>query len=512
MNYFEGVGDSIKRVVQSPLTYCLLGLVTICVLTLGRYNLWGDEAFSAAASLKSIERIIQIAAGDTNPPLYHIVLKYWGLFFNHNMIWIRLLSVFWYAIAIIAVYHTAFRIFSSKIWSTLATLLFGLNPVVLFFAQEVRYYAMNYALLALLGWVIVYIYNTSRVQISRWIWVCWALILIAGLYTHSTFIFIFPISGLVAGLRYVIPWWKKYKTSKSKNYTDLIQELVPLFISSVVVFIAYTPWLPVILNQNSDLSESFWITFDPWASVQDQLSNLFTGAVYPQRGPVWVGIRLILEYLGVGGLLFGIYQGFRHEKARPLAYVVALFCVIAFFVSFNTPVFYVRYLSVLLPLVAILIVYGVYKLIPRISQKIAISLLAVFSFLSGVWYYGLIISNEDFKPSYNQIADAIIEDIEEGSTIIYPNMSNYSGSLYYLRNYDYTQRFWDPTRQEPKWAGISMVEEEKYITTEDVLTMDTVYVSYEGNGNSIEDVLRDNGYTNTKTYILDKQGFYIWER
>src|SRR3990167_8193462 len=87
-------------------------------------SLWGDEAFSAILSQKSLPQIISTIARDTSPPLYNLSEHLWFGVFGSSEVAIRALSFLYFLIAIFFVYK--------KIWNrntgVLAAGLTFLNP------------------------------------------------------------------------------------------------------------------------------------------------------------------------------------------------------------------------------------------------------------------------------------------------------------------------------------------------------------------------------------------------
>ncbi len=99
-------------------------------------SLWLDEAVTAnvVKNLSIIDIITKFSPTDFHPPLYYMVIKLWTSFFGFSEISLRLPSV-------ILAFITAYIIYliSKNYW---ASLLFILNPLIVYYSQEARMYLL----------------------------------------------------------------------------------------------------------------------------------------------------------------------------------------------------------------------------------------------------------------------------------------------------------------------------------------------------------------------------------
>ena len=98
-------------------------------------SLWGDEAFSATLSQKSIIGIISIIIRDTSPPLYNLTEHFWFTLFGNSEIAIRALSFTYYLLAAFFVYKIGEHLWNKKT-GILAAILSFLNPFFFIYAFE----------------------------------------------------------------------------------------------------------------------------------------------------------------------------------------------------------------------------------------------------------------------------------------------------------------------------------------------------------------------------------------
>ena len=110
-------------------------------------SLWGDEAFSAILSMKSIPEIISIASRDTHPPFFNLLEHFWFIFFGTSEISIRSLVFILFLISVFFVYKIGESLWDKKT-GVLAALLTALNPFFFAYAFEGRMYSLLAATIA----------------------------------------------------------------------------------------------------------------------------------------------------------------------------------------------------------------------------------------------------------------------------------------------------------------------------------------------------------------------------
>lgn len=147
-------------------------------------SLWGDEAFSAILSLKSIPQIITIISHDTSPPLYNLIEHLWFQLFGANEIAIRALSFLFFSLACFFVYLIGSSLWNRKIGLWAAVLTF-LNPFFFIYAFEGR----MYSILALGVTASMYFFLKKK-------WVGYILATTFALYRHHFAIFAVFVQGL----------------------------------------------------------------------------------------------------------------------------------------------------------------------------------------------------------------------------------------------------------------------------------------------------------------------------
>jgi len=195
-------------------------------------SLWGDEAFSAVLSMKSIPEIISIIARDTSPPLYNISEHLWFGLFGTGEVAVRALSFLYYLIAVFFVYKIG-KYFWDKKTAALSAALTFLNPFFFVYAFEGRMYSL------LAAGVTASMYFFIRKK-----WVGYVLATAVALYSHHFALFAVFIQFLWFVKEY---FWGKRKTA------------IQIFKSFALVGILYSPWLIPLYSQTRMVGGGFWL-------------------------------------------------------------------------------------------------------------------------------------------------------------------------------------------------------------------------------------------------------------
>ena len=148
-------------------------------------SLWGDEAFSALAVMKSFPEMIGVVMRDTAPPLFYIVGYWWVRMFGFSEAALR--SSTWLLMLGSAVFAglIVFHLDKNKVGAILAGGLAFFSPFLFRFAFEWR----RYGLLTFTGTAFTYFF-----VIKRWGWE--SLMALAALSTHPFAVFTVFAQGL----------------------------------------------------------------------------------------------------------------------------------------------------------------------------------------------------------------------------------------------------------------------------------------------------------------------------
>lgn len=132
-----------RRARIIALACCALAFL-LATWTLDARSLWGDEAFSVWASKQPVASLV--AGLDAQPPLYHLLLGASRTLWGESVFALRYLSVYC-GVLLVAVGARLGRLIGGSSASAFTALLLATSPILLYYAQEARMYALA-ALLA----------------------------------------------------------------------------------------------------------------------------------------------------------------------------------------------------------------------------------------------------------------------------------------------------------------------------------------------------------------------------
>ncbi len=188
---------------------CLLAIILIG-FSLRTYNLtyhsiWFDESVSIRWAKESVPRILDVSLNlveDRLPPLYYLLLKFWGTLVGLSEWSVRYPSVIFGVLLIPIMYKIGSRLFNSEV-GLVTAMLTACNPFLIWYSQEARMYSLAVCLASLA--VLCFIYampNKSGVHCPStskgrgWggvlAWIGFGLASLAGLYTHLYTGFLLP--------------------------------------------------------------------------------------------------------------------------------------------------------------------------------------------------------------------------------------------------------------------------------------------------------------------------------
>jgi len=291
-------------------------------------SLWGDEAFSAILSQKSVSGIISTIIHDTSPPLYNLTEHFWFRIFGSSEVAIRALSFLYFLIAIFFVYKIG-RHFWDKKTGLLAAALTFFNPFFFVYAFEGR----MYSILAATVTASMYFFLTKN-----WKW--YVLTTAAALYSHHFSVFALAIQGV---------WFiKEFFLGKKTVAYSMLK-------SFVVIGILYSPWLIPLYRQTKMVGGGFWLATPNLKDLAKLLLtylniSLIALAVRGWEKNIGKGLFLLFWFLGPILLTWAVSQKFQSiffdryllytipaamllaaSERRKISFVAIVITLIAFF-------------------------------------------------------------------------------------------------------------------------------------------------------------------------------------
>lgn len=345
----------------AALLWLIVGLaIVLRLLFLGRDSLWIDEAASVAkARLPWPAFPAFVMHYDPNMPLYYGLLHLW-LNLGDSEFAIRLLSVIPAVITIPVLYRLGARLFDARI-GLLAALFLALNAFHLNHSQEAR----TYSLLVLLVTLSSFCFVRAVEEPSRRNWFWYVVTSALAVYSHL-FGALVPVAHGVALLfrrPRDVPW-------------------APAVVSALAVGLLVFPLGLALLTR--DVWELGWYDLEPGLLSLVRRFYVLAGGALPLLA---YGMAALLATTSAVRTWIG---GWATSRAWRLGVVYAWLVVpvvLAFGVSFYSPVFISRYLIVTLPALALVAAIGVSRLPSRRSLAAAVVVFVAAAGHSVAAYY-----------------------------------------------------------------------------------------------------------------------------
>lgn len=322
-------------------------------------SLWRDEAFSLLVAQKPISFIFQNLTFE--PPVYYILLHYWIKVFGTSEIAARSLSLLGFALATVVVISWSEKLFNKHWLSWFTPLLFFTNPMLLYYAFEIRTYGwyIFFAVLAL------YAYSQSR-------WRLWVVATIFGFYTHTYFLFLFAAQG--------IHWAILHRHKLTKPFT-LIRE--PAVASSLLALSTMVPWMIRVLREAATLKQSWYFPVNI-NLIRSVLGNMYLG----YEGTPWYlwGFTAPLSLVLLMVFFIAVYKKSTRARNTIFLFSAIIPLTIVIGASFIKPLFVNRYLISVTIAEVFLIALAIEAIKNRFLQKIFAVCFLLFALGFNVWY------------------------------------------------------------------------------------------------------------------------------
>lgn len=441
---------------SAPLLVLIITLVGgfLRVFLLGAKGMWLDETFSVWLANQSVGDMLQwIIKIDQHPPLYYLLLHGWIALLEDTPYDARLLSVLFSTATIPIVYLIGKRLSGAAV-GLAAAMLLAFSPFNIYFAQETRMYTLLtfnagvaiYALVRLLtdprsampigsqfreylhawrtaGPVEPDSEDDFRYQVEpprtgwrawvyrhRWLpiqtietdlaWVGFIVFSAATLLTHNTAVF-FPLATNLFVLGLMLYQRRKKSAPQPALRSPSLGNWVK---AQFGIFILWSPWLPVFVNQVRRVDQEFWIPKPSWETVTETLRRLSNASAPGQT--VQITMMWILCALLCLGLVY--YR----KKLSIFLFLTALFAVPflgELIVSIRRPIFYGRTLIWITIPLFLLLAAGIAQLRFRFLMIVVLGLLgANYLFADGDYYR--FVQKEDWSTAAGYVANFAEKD------------------------------------------------------------------------------------------------------
>ncbi len=306
-------------------------------------SLWRDEVYSVLMAERSIPFFVKNLSFE--PPFYYILLHFWIRIFGESEIAGRALSLVGFAGAVAIIVVWAETLFNKHWLRWWLPLFFFLNPMLLYYAMELRTY----------GWYMFFA-TLSLFAYARKKFTLWTVATILGFYTHTFFI--------------IVPF------SQAIHYF-IFQKQRAAFRYFLAAGIAIAPWLIKIALEVGRLRQSWYFPVD-LNLVTSVLGNLFVG-YEGTPGYLWGFTKL----LSLGIIAASLKAG---KKAGALLTLLYIPLVVVIAISFIKPLYVNRYMIAVTIAQVLVIALAIYGIRPARVQKLVAGLAIAFVIAVNIWY------------------------------------------------------------------------------------------------------------------------------
>ena len=305
-------------------------------------SFWRDEAFSYLLAKRSLFEIISLSVRDFSPPLYYFFLHFWINIFGKSEVALRSMSLIFYWATLYVAFLILTEVFKIKLKRAFLYLLFFLlNPLLVYFAFEVRMYSML-AFFATLSFYSLFKKNSRLYLVST----------IAGLYTHYFMIFV-----VIA----------QYFTKRYKQKTAVL---------------TFLPWMVLAFINRISSSSAFWIDRISGTKLLTFLGEVYTGYEsglgFFSKQIIWFSLAIIAV------VLFAWWKNKTAKKTDQKLFSLlfawgVLIPLAVLLISFIKSIFLPRYLIFSSVGLMLLMIYAFEKM-PIYLKTAVIAFFVAFSF------------------------------------------------------------------------------------------------------------------------------------
>lgn len=387
------------RKVPWSLVLLILIATALRLFQLGAQDIWGDEAFSIALSLKPLSQVIAGGA-DTHPPLYPVLLWAWmhfglpvgqaGAFFT------RSLSVLFGIAAVPLTFVFAKRFYGART-ARFAALLAAISPLLVYYSQETR----MYELVAVLSLASAYFMTRGRRTLAAYF-----IVTLAALYTHYSGFFVLAAENVFFLLRY---WTRRRVDSLSLAQWVFVQG---------ALLVGYIPWIVV---QSSFLSAKASTRLDEWSWRGVEMVFGKTLLAFS------AGLTTAFPVVQIAGALFlalaiaGTVSLFRLKNVSylpPLCFGVPV--LVAWLVDPVMPFFFERYVLVALPAFYVTVGLGL-DYVSRRSRALSVTLTGVLVLFSAFALANYFFDDAYAKGKYGEMMVYVQQRVQPGDALVLNN-------------------------------------------------------------------------------------------
>lgn len=379
-------------------------------------SLWRDEAFSFFMSRPAVIKVIIYTANDFNPPLYYLFLHFWIYIAGQSDVNLRILSFIFHLIGTYYAYLLG-RKFGDKNQAFYLSVFYLLNPMLLYYAFELRMYSL-YGTLTMA--TVYYFYDKN--------WRNYVVSAVLGLYTHSFFVLI--ISAFAV-----------YNLVQKKLRKNILKTLLPI--------IFFLPWIPVLAIQFAKSKQSWLFAVDAQL-IKSVLGNLFT-SYEGTPGGLWRFTALLSVIILV--FIIIAYKNKKLKKSEIFLYPIFLPLILILVYSvIKRPLYVNRYLIFISVFEVISVFIGIISIKNKTFRRIA----AIF-WLLFVVAFNIFIAPFKKKADFQSAFSEINKTANNNDQVFARTPIGFLESAFYYKNEKNTFVYNPKNIHIPDYIGVNVV-------------------------------------------------------
>lgn len=388
--------------LRVALVLLILAAFALRAFRLGAQSLWYDEGVTAWLARLPLAQQVTWTANDIQPPLYYAVVSFWGRAAGWSEFSLRFPSLFFGVLSVPLMYSLAGR------WSPtgrraplLAALLTATHPLLIYYAQEAR----MYALLTALGLAAAVMLMPAFFAPMPWRrWLAYGLLGALTLYTHYFALFLFAALG--------VAWLWQFVGHR--------HGLRRFAAAHALMALLYAPWVVVVLRRLRE-DASYWQGGFKLGEALRGVAARFVGGETLAEGEAarWAALILALTLVGL------IRLARARPERRPALRYATIWLVIpvtaALVLASAAPKFNPRYVLLGLPGLLLLWAFVLDGLAARpgvawrmATVAAAALLITPFAWATSNWYF-----NSNFaKAQWREVAEFLRPRIDPTEGVI----------------------------------------------------------------------------------------------
>ncbi|WP_273825307.1 glycosyltransferase family 39 protein [Pseudomonas asplenii] len=441
------------QLLREPWLVPLLALaLALRLYQLTAAAIWGDEGSSLLLAQYPLTELWTHAARDVHPPLYFALLRGWISLFGDSIFSIRLASALPGVVVVFLGIWLAHLVAAGRRATILAGLLLALLPTAVRYSQEIRMYSLMGVWL--LGATLALVYWVHNPQRKRYL-VAYVLLMAAGFYTHY-----------FTALCVLSHWCWLLLLRRHPESGQRPIACRDWWLANVAIVLLFLPWLPGLIDlvlHMDELKAGGDVGWEPPVTL-GSLPSMIWQVLAQDDGvgmPLWLfaslpsAMVLVMVFIVCG-------DRSRFHLETLLVIYSALPLLLVFAVSFISPVFIERYLTVPALGLPILLALAIDRLARGRKALAGLLLLAVLA------AEGVGLRNNytvDAGDQFNHMVEYMNQHSQAGDQVVLGDMFWYLTWGYYDRSATAPRLYTPPTAKgestRPNRYGFGTLIDEK---------------------------------------------------